>query len=194
MSSYHIPKNHGLSADFLRTLYTLEEPVGILRHKQRSVSMFKDGKKFSAQGMCDHWNGRYAGKIVNPNAIAYPRTGIQMPDGRWIRVFVHNIIWCMRYGEWPTKTVDHVNRNPLDNRKENHRLASSDQQGQNRSMMKSNTSGVTGVVFHSRDKKWQATIMVKGKAIRLYYGDNFEDAIAARKQAEREYFGEYARM
>ena len=32
---------------------------------------------------------------------------------------VHRIVWLLNTGEWPKNTIDHINRDPLDNRFEN---------------------------------------------------------------------------
>ena len=51
-----------------------------------------------------------------------------------------------------------------------------------------NTSGVKGVSWNERDKKWAAIIGFQGKYYRLGYFDNKEDAVLARKMAEKKYF------
>lgn len=56
----------------------------------------------------------------------------------------------------------------------------------NRKIQKNNTSGVTGVVWHERDKQWQARITYNNKVIYLGGYKNKEDAIKARKEAEAE--------
>ena len=50
-----------------------------------------------------------------------------------------------------------------------------------------NTSGVTGVVRHSKKDKWVAQITVNQKSIYLGYYDLIEDAIRARSKAEIKY-------
>lgn len=56
--------------------------------------------------------------------------------------------------------VDHINRNPADNRRCNLRICTQFENNKNRS---NNTSGITGVTWRSRSKKWRATIMKNGK-------------------------------
>jgi len=51
-----------------------------------------------------------------------------------------------------------------------------------------NTSGVQGVNWHKRSKKWVAHIGFKKKGYNLGYYTNIEDAIKARKDAEDKLF------
>lgn len=87
---------------------------------------------------------------------------------------------------------DHVDRNPLNNRKYNLRPATVMENAQNRSLRTDNTSGIVGVYFNQNANKWQSYIMVDKKQIYLGLHDDKEDAIIARLKAEKEYFGEFA--
>lgn len=62
----------------------------------------------------------------------------------------------------------------------------------NSRLYKNNTSGVTGVKWHKRDKVLGSSIKVNYKNIYLGRSDNFEEAVRIRKQAEEKYFGEYS--
>lgn len=63
---------------------------------------------------------------------------------------------------------------------------------QNHIIHKGNKSGVTGVCWHSRDKKWQASLMISRNKINLGCFNNKEDAIKVRLQAEYDYLGDNA--
>lgn len=56
----------------------------------------------------------------------------------------------------------------------------------NRKQKKNCTSGVTGV--YQRGEKWIATIRCQGKRYNLGTFKNFEDAVFARKEAEKQYY------
>ena len=56
-----------------------------------------------------------------------------------------------------------------------------------------NTSGVTGVEWVPAANKWKAIIGFKGKRHYLGCYGNFEDAVAARKQAEEMYHDSFVR-
>lgn len=79
-----------------------------------------------------------------------------------------------------------------DNRKSNLRIGTIKQNEMNRKQMNNNTSGVTGVHWDKHKNKWMAYIGLNNKHIHLGYYDNFDDAVAARKKAEEEYFGEWS--
>ena len=96
----------------------------------------------------------------------------------------HHIIGCAGY--------DHINRNPLDNRKCNLRMATEQNNTRNRGISKNNKSGVTGVYWCKSLQKWAMKITIdKNVIIREYY-ENKEDAIRARLKAEVKYYGEFA--
>ena len=83
-------------------------------------------------------------------------------------------------------TIDHINRNPLDNRKCNLRICTQFINNQNQSH---NTSGKVGVSYCKKDYKYKAYIKVNGKQINLGYYKNFDDAVKARIEGEKKYFG-----
>ena len=58
-------------------------------------------------------------------------------------------------------------------------------------LRRNNTSGVTGVEWVERDKRWRATICFKGKRTYLGVFRDFGDAVAARKKAESEQHGAF---
>ena len=85
--------------------------------------------------------------------------------------------------------TDHINRNRLDNRKINLRTANQDLNNFNKGIMKNNTSGKTGVTWHSQVKKWWARINFKGKTISLGCFIDFSEAVFVREKAEIYYYG-----
>lgn len=87
------------------------------------------------------------------------------------------------------KYHDHINRNPLDNRKRNLRPASKNENNQNHKKFINNTSGFSGVNWHKGLHKWHARITVENKRIHLGYFDNKRDAIITRLMAELKYYG-----
>lgn len=87
---------------------------------------------------------------------------------------------------------DHINRKRYDNRKENLRMCSQQNNTQNRSLGKNNTSGVIGVSYDKRSGRWLSYLNYCSKRIYLGYFNDKRDAIVARLKAEIQYFGEFA--
>ena len=71
--------------------------------------------------------------------------------------------------------VNHIDRNPQNNRVENLRFATSSQNNANTNMHSNNTSGVKGVSWHKTAKKYQVQISLNNKSYHLgYYDSEFE--------------------
>ena len=110
----------------------------------------------------------------------------------------HRVAWLLMTKQWPTNFIDHINGKPSDNSFKNLRLANYQQQAFNRKVRSDNKSGYTGVFFMRANKKWTSYIYIKTETAakyRQYLGlfDTKDDAISARKHAEKIYFGEFAR-
>lgn len=90
------------------------------------------------------------------------------------------------------KNCDHIDRDPMNNRKNNLRSAEQSQQCQNRSKTIRNNSGIVGVSCDQKWNKWCAYISVNKKQIHLGRFINKEDAIKTRLEAEAKYYGEFA--
>lgn len=136
-------------------------------------------------------------KITRPGAPAGAVVGTKTPEG-YIQIEVeyrlyraHRVIWLMQTGRWPEHNVDHRNRVRDDNRWENLREATPLQNSWNRGKCSRNTSGKVGV-HPINDLLWGAEIGVNGRNIKLGRFTCKEEAIAARCEAERHYFGDFA--
>lgn len=87
--------------------------------------------------------------------------------------------------------IDHINHNKLDNRKSNLRICTHQENDWNKGPISTNTSGITGVI-KTQWGTWQSRIEVNGKKICLGSFPTLEEATEARRQAELEYYGEFA--
>ncbi len=97
------------------------------------------------------------------------------------RPYLHRIIMNAP----PRVIVDHINGEPLDNRRSNLRTVTAEQSSMNR--------GGTGITWHKQVKRWQAAIRVRGRSYHLGVYLTREEALAARSAGERILFGEYRR-
>jgi hypothetical protein len=122
------------------------------------------------------WNGH-----TGNTSEVYVRGTFPKKDGKRKSVMLHRFLMNAPEG----LIVDHVNRNPLDNRKSNLRIVTSSQSSQNKGSYSTNKSGIRGVYFCTTHKKWRAQVRFKGKT-RGGYHDSIESAkeevIQLRKQ------------
>jgi hypothetical protein len=90
--------------------------------------------------------------------------------------------------------IDHINSNPLDNRKCNLRIVTVQQNAMNTSSKKNKSSKYIGVCLCKKTKKWIAKIVFSGKRIYLGAFDDEIEAAKARDVATKKYFREYGKL
>jgi hypothetical protein len=83
----------------------------------------------------------------------------------------HRLIFLYHYGYFP-EFVDHIDGNKQNNRIENLREASKQENSQNQKVRWTNSSGVKGVSWHKVNKKWKVALC---KNYRSYYFGTYED-------------------
>ena len=132
--------------------------------------------------------GQYAWQaLVGSNGVYAYRKGYS--GGKHKNVYLHRVLM-----DAPADLhVDHADGEPLNNRRENLRLATRAENMRNMKRRRDNTSGVKGVNWSKHNSKWAAGIKHNGKRHFLGYFDNAEEAHAAYLQAAEELFGDFAR-
>jgi hypothetical protein len=104
-----------------------------------------------------------------------------------VSFLVHRLAWALHTGAWPEDQIDHINRDPSDNRVVNLRESTDRENNRNLGRSVKNTSGVTGVLWDKSKGKWSPRIQVMGRTVNLGRTDSFEEAVARRKAAEINY-------
>ena len=87
--------------------------------------------------------------------------------------------------------VDHIDNVKSNNKVNNLRWCTPQENRYNMSAQVNNTSGTKGVYWHCHSKKWTALIKNNGKLIHLGSFVNIEDAKMARMKKANELFGEF---
>lgn len=91
------------------------------------------------------------------------------------KLFAHRIVWYLHHGYWPSE-IDHIDRNPGNNKIENLREVSSRQNQQNTQRFN------FGCYLTQDTNKWRARLFVEGKKISLGCFNSKEEAQKAYKQ------------
>lgn len=115
---------------------------------------------------------------------------VRRSDGRHLARLADRALHRAVLSATPGQLVDHINGDPLDNRRCNLRIASPTENVRNVGQGQVNSpAGVIGVGWHAGRQKWQASIRVAGKLIYLGLFTEIEAAKAARVSAELKFWG-----
>jgi hypothetical protein len=161
-------KNYPIAHERVRELVSYDPETGIFRYKM------------------DRRHGVKAGDIAG-NAANAGHLKVKVDNNH---VLAHRLAWFYVHGEWPPQEIDHINRNPSDNRLCNLRLA--DRSLNNFNKTCTAKSGFKGV--YRQTKKgggFMAIISVRGD--RRYLG-TFPTAVEAHQaylNAAEEGYGGY---
>lgn len=100
-----------------------------------------------------------------------------------VPIFLHRLL--VGDHDWKTYVVDHVNGNTLDNRHANLEVVGQDVNSQNRKKLNTNnSSGINGVCWSTRERKWMVYVRPNGKSIYVGRFDSLDTATYARREAE----------
>lgn len=107
------------------------------------------------------------------------------------KIYLHRVVMSAKSND----IVDHIRHNKeesnYDNRKSNLRIVGYSENAMNAVIPSNNKSGYKGVFYDNTRNKWVARICINNKTTHIGSYTSLEDAIKARRDAERKYFGEY---
>lgn len=169
----HIKKDKELPIEFLRECFNYNAETGDLTWKVRPQNHFPTKKG------CNVFNSRCACKKAGfQNSRGYIAVNI----GSYAYLS-HRVSWALHYGVWPEKDIDHVSGDKTDNRISNLRMVTREINSRNQKLRKTNSSTCMGV---TKDRgSFRVRINVDGKRLSVGTFATLDEAIAARKQAER---------
>jgi hypothetical protein len=165
-----------LTKERLDEIFFVLPSIGLMFWKERPVSAFK------SERACKSWNTRFAGNEAGAtNKRGYREIHF---DGKLhLR---HRLIWFYVFGVLPF-AVDHENGIEAGDGIWNLRPTDQSENTKNQTRQARNKSGHTGVDWYAPSGKWRASIRSDGERVHLGHFEKLEDAVAARKQAERLY-------
>lgn len=108
-------------------------------------------------------------------------------------MFLHRLIMNLeKTDNYHIEEVEHIDRNPLNNRKNNLMIKKHSENMLNKSKYKNNTSGITGVNWSKSKQKWTVRVYKDRKVAYFKEVKDFDEAVRLRLIAEKEIFGEHA--
>lgn len=137
------------------------------------------------------WHANY---MPTGNGYYYARRGLFENAKQTGSSYLHHEILERIIGRTlkGNERCDHIDRNTLNNRRNNLRLATVSQNRMNSKTSKHNTSGRKGVYWHKRISKWEVRINIDKKEKHLGFFNDYEDAVKCRVEAEQKYYGEFS--
>lgn len=166
--------------NLLRQLLDYDMDTGVLTWRKRTPDMFTKSGGL-AKLHCQSWNFRFAamaaGSLVNNGYLT-----VNIKSQAYA---AHRLAWAIHHGEEPCEQVDHINGERADNRIVNLRVVSASDNSRNQKVRSNNTTGVMGVNWHPARRRWVSNIYADGRRVHLGYFHSFDDAVIARKRAEK---------
>jgi len=107
---------------------------------------------------------------------------------------VHRVAFFLYYDYWPEGLIDHINMVRGDNRIENLRVATYQQNNVNSRSQKNSLSSYKGAYFVKSTGKWRSCVGFNNKVLSFGTYASEEEAARAYDKAARELFGDYARL
>ena len=138
----------------------------------------------------------YRKVTTNYNAKAGDLVGVVQKRG-YLRVracskqyLVHRLIFLIHHGYMP-ETLDHIDGDPTNNRIENLRDATQQQNCYNRRVRKDNKTGATNIYWKKQIQKWCVNLSINGKTKHFGYFKDFELAELIATEARVKYRSEF---
>lgn len=124
-----LPRQNNDGAAPARKTFSIEALREFLRYEPETGNLYwlpRDAKWFTADRHCKGWNRRNAGRLV----VCSGRLGYSVVHIYSRTFLAHRVIWAIVHGEWPDE-IDHIDGDPTNNRLENLRAVSRQENARN---------------------------------------------------------------
>jgi hypothetical protein len=162
--------------DYIRDNITYNPDTGLLSKKGKPIGSRRKKDNCIVVSMI-------VGKTIDNYSIHY--TG-----------YASQVIWYLTYDTWPSRWIDHIDGDRTNNRLNNLRYTTREENARNVRKSKHSMSSKYKGVHHRTDviaKPWRAYINIEGKRTALGYYATEEEAAIAYDTKAIEVFGEYAK-
>lgn len=167
-----------LSQKFISECFYYDSETGDLTFKERPREHFKSNHSHIVA------NAKAKGakvRSIHPNGNGNKYYKVKMSGKSHL---AHRLVWVLIHGFEP-EFIDHINGNGLDNRISNLRNVSRTENARNTKKYSTNTTGETGVYENKKYGGFCSMIWDKNKQINIGSYNTKEEAVAARKGAEK---------
>ena len=142
----HLDIEYGLDAELLRSLLDYDPLTGLFTWRSNRSNV-----KGGTIAGCFDASGYWQITVLNRSRKA------------------HRLAHLYMTGNWPTLHIDHINQVRHDNRWENLRVANDAQNNANRPVRRDSVSGIKGVIWIAKKRRWRAHIRHGGRSRHLGY-------------------------
>lgn len=172
--------------DTLKSLFRYDKKTGKLFWKRRPRHMFKNEQAYGA------WNTKYAGQEAGTlHRGGYIKVGLL-----GTMTMAHRVCFSLAYGRELSEqeVIDHKNRDTVDNKKKNMRIATRSQNMWNQARRLDRINNLPkGVTIYKPTGRYCAYFQANYKKIYLGYFATPEEATAALIVARKLHHGAFAR-
>lgn len=167
------------SQALIKEIFIYNPQTGIFTWRKRGLHLF------ASEASMRRWNTRRSGKVAG--SLWANKNGYKCYRLRFLGYSIesHRAAFIYMTGSAPV-SVDHKNRNPMDNKWENLRSSDWLDNAKNKTINRRNKTGESGVWWDKSRKNYQACVTCNYKRYRLGRFDSKSDAIKAVRKKRKE--------
>ena len=136
----------------------------------KELMFYQDGKMV---WKVNKGSAKAGSTVGSPDKDGYLKTSINRKMYR-----LNRLVWFYHYGVWPINKIDHKDGDNTNDKVDNLREATSQQNQFNKKSF-GKYSKHKGVTWHKRDKRWQASYQLDGTRVYIGNFDTEEEAAKA---------------